>query len=255
MTTYETDNEKVFRGDLLLVNASHPLRSVCDRDLRAPFSRYPKMLLRRPAALAVSQALDAVGANGVIVPVSAYRSNAEQHALYRGSQRKHGEEFTRKFVALPGCSEHESGLAVDLALNVKRIDPIRPGFPYNGICGEFRKEAVRYGLVERYPEGKEAVTGIAHEPWHFRYVGWPHSGFMTENGMTLEEYVQMLAAASDPAHPVVTKDRRTGVRNEVFYVPAEAGERTRIALPENAVYQVSGDNDAGFIVTLWRREP
>ncbi|MBQ4309112.1 MAG: D-alanyl-D-alanine carboxypeptidase family protein [Lachnospiraceae bacterium] len=254
MTTYELDNEKVFRGDLLLVNASHPLRAACDRDLRPAFPRWPKMLLRRPAALAVRQTLERIGAGDLIVPVSAYRAPSEQKSLYAAALRKHGEDYTRKYVALPGCSEHESGLAVDLALNVKRIDPICPGFPYDGICGEFRKEAVKNGLIERYPAGKEGVTGIAHEPWHFRYVGWPHAGFITENGLAFEDYIGLLHSDTEPGKPLVTKDRKSGIVNEVFHVPADGGKVTRLTLPDNAVYQFSGDNDEGFIVTLWRRE-
>ena len=252
---YELDNEKVYRGDLLLVNADHPLRAACDRDLRPAFPRFPKMLLRRPAAIAVRQTLEKIGAGDLIVPVSAYRSPPEQRSFYAAALRKRGEEFTRKYVAPPGCSEHESGLAVDLALNVKRIDPFCPAFPSEGICGEFRIEAVKNGLVERYPAGEEGTIGIAHKPWHFRYVGWPHSGFMTENRLTFEAYIGLLESDTDPGRPIVTKDPKTGIVNEVFFVPAEDGPRTRVALPDNAVYQFSGDNVSGFIVTLWRREP
>ena len=61
--------------------------------------------------------------------------------------------------------------------------------PYEGICQRFRELAPLYGFIERYPANKEAVTGIAHEPWHFRYVGRPHAQRMTDLGLTLEEYL------------------------------------------------------------------
>ena len=57
----------------------------------------------------------------------------------------------------------------------EHIDFIRPDFPDDGVCGAFRRAAARYGFLERYTREKEALTGIAEEPWHFRYVGVPHA--------------------------------------------------------------------------------
>ena len=81
-------------------------------------------------------------------------------------------------MALPGCSEHQTGLAIDLGKAAGYIDFIRPAFPYDGVCGRFRRLAARYGFIERYQRGKEEVTGISAEPWHFRYVGAPHAQLM-----------------------------------------------------------------------------
>lgn len=78
------------------------------------------------------------------------------------------------------ASEHQTGLAIDLAENKEQIDFICPHFPYTGICGEFRAAAPRFGFIERYVSGKEQITGIGAEPWHFRYVGYPHSVIMAE---------------------------------------------------------------------------
>ncbi|HWQ78566.1 MAG TPA: D-alanyl-D-alanine carboxypeptidase family protein, partial [Anaerovoracaceae bacterium] len=57
---------------------------------------------------------------------------------------------------------------------------------------KLREFSVQYGFIERYPAGRERVTHIAHEPWHFRYVGYPHSELMTEKALTLEEYTDYL---------------------------------------------------------------
>ena len=107
---------------------------------------------------------------------------------YLQSLLENGEEFTNKFVARPGHSEHQTGLAIDLGLKQPDIDFLRPNFPYEGICQTFRELAADYGFIERYPVGKEAITGIAHEPWHFRYVGVPHAKIMVDHNWTLEEY-------------------------------------------------------------------
>ena len=97
---------------------------------------------------------------------------------------------TRKFVAYPGCSEHQTGLAIDLGANLPEIDFICPEFPDTGIFGKFREKAADFGFIERYPKGKEAVTGIGAEPWHFRYVGVPHAAVMKAGGLVLEEYAE-----------------------------------------------------------------
>ena len=122
-------------------------------------------------------------------PVSGWRSFEEQTDIYQNSLVKNGRSFTRKYVALPGHSEHQTGLAIDLGLRGPELDFIRPDFPYTGICQRFRERAVDFGFVERYPAGKEAVTGITHEPWHFRYVGPAHAREIVRRGLALEEYL------------------------------------------------------------------
>lgn len=171
---------------LILVNARHPcpeerpdLVSVCSSPI----------LLEREAAQALEALMAKLDGWQSIVPVSGWRSRAEQEAIYQNSLAENGPEFTRQFVALPGHSEHQTGLAIDLGLRGPELDFICPAFPYEGICQQFREQAADFGFVERYPAGKESVTGIAHEPWHFRYVGVLHAQAMARRGLTLEEYL------------------------------------------------------------------
>ena len=160
----------------------------------------PNHCLRRLAGALLSSScvpalpglMDEIGAWGQIEIVSGWRSQEEQEQIYNDSLTENGSEFTAKYVALPGHSEHQIGLAVDLALSRPDIDTLRPHFPYTGICGTFRAKAAEYGFIERYPQGKESITGIAHEPWHFRYVGTPHAAIMTQMGFTLEEYLKWM---------------------------------------------------------------
>lgn len=176
---------------LVLVNARNPLRySVKEEELVCVSEDYPDVRMVRPAAEALKALLRDIRSGSAIVPVSGWRSRQEQRKIWDETVRERGEAFARKFVALPGCSEHETGLAIDLAENTGAIDFICPVFPYTGICGEFRKKAPYYGFIERYPGGKESITGIGAEPWHFRYVGLPHSVNLTEWDMVLEEYAE-----------------------------------------------------------------
>lgn len=235
----------IHNGLLILVNAEHPIQHM-ERPVLAPAVPGSDILLDTRAAAMLSGLISRIGAAGEIVPVSGWRSEAEQREIWDGSMSESGEEFTRKYVALPGCSEHQTGLAIDLALRADNIDFIRPEFPYDGVCGRFRALAADYGFVERYQSGKEGVTGIAAEPWHFRYVGRPHARIMCEMGLCLEEYVEYLRAYPYP-------ERLLEVRGEVYEAEVGfAGARDALGLPD-APYQVSGNNVDGYIYTLWRK--
>lgn len=250
MNTITLYPENIYTGNLLLINPKYPLHSFSEKDLIPAQPSYPAVLLKRDAANVLQLVLDKISAGHEIIPVSGYRSAEEQTAIYSKSLQDNGIEYTKKFVAVPHHSEHQTGLAIDLGLNLKNIDFICPAFPYDGICGEFRKAASHYGFIERYPKTKERITGIAHEPWHFRYVGYPHSEVITEHGYTLEEYIDYLKSFPyDGEHLILSKNEKT---IEIFYLSADSAYTT-ISLPENAVYQVSGNNTDGFIVTLWRR--
>ena len=227
-------------GPLALVNRQHPLPSGTRLSLTPPDEGYPEILMECQAARMLAACLREIGAQGRIVPVSGWRSHAEQRRLWADTLAREGESFTRSYVACPGCSEHETGLAIDLAEAADEIDCIRPAFPYDGVCGAFRRAAARYGFIERYRAGKAALTGIAAEPWHFRYVGAPHALLMDQRGLCLEEYIALLAA--QPLCCTLPNGRAVTVRRfaEDAPLPPAAGPR-----------QVSADNAGGVIVTDW----
>ncbi|MCM1025030.1 MAG: M15 family metallopeptidase [Roseburia sp.] len=182
-----------------------------------------------------------------IVPVSGWRSLAEQQRIWDDSLRDNGPEFTRKYVAQPGHSEHHTGLAIDLGLKSDQIDFIRPAFPDSGVCRLFREKAAKYGFILRYPAGKESITGISHEPWHFRYVGVPHAGIMAENGLTLEEYIAFIRRYPY-SHPL---RYQTGQRRIAVSWRKCDGEQTVMEIPAAHPYTLSGNNVDGFILAEW----
>lgn len=245
MNTITLSKNKIHEGNLILINPTYPLQRSEINGLVPANEDSPDILLHRDAASVLQTILEKVSAERKIVPVSGYRSQEEQRQIFNDSLKENGVEFTKKFVALPGHSEHQTGMAIDLGLYLDHVDFIRPDFPYDGVCEVFRETAPGYGFVERYPAHKENITGIAHEPWHFRYVGFPHSEIMTDSGLTLEEYSDFIKNYTSE-YPLMYN----GI--EMYYVPA-AGESTEIYLPENALYQLSGNNIDGFIVTIWRK--
>ena len=129
MKTIELEKEEIYCGNLLLVNKNYPLRDNNVKGLVPADVRFPNILMKRDVANVLQLIFEKISAGNSIVPVSGYRSLEEQTAIYDGSLKDNGEDFTRKYVALPNHSEHQTGLAIDLGLNEKEIDlsvPISP---------------------------------------------------------------------------------------------------------------------------------
>lgn len=135
---------------------------------------------------------------------SAYRTWAEQTAILEYRTLEHMRDYNMTFaearakaletVAIPDTSEHQLGLSVDLV-----------GKTINDWLAEHCWE---YGFILRYPEGKQHITGITNEPWHFRYVGTLVSMDMKDSGLCLEEYL-----GADP----VTEDGINAVHGDKWY--------------------------------------
>ena len=158
MVIYSFSKEAVHEGNLILVNRDHPLklrRQFRSSELTMVDRRFPEILLRNVAASHLKNIFQKIGSDEKIVPVSGYRSLKEQTELFDTSWLENGEEYTKKFVARPNQSEHQTGLAIDVAEYSEQIDFICPEFSYDGIAMKFREIAAEYGFVERYPKGKE----------------------------------------------------------------------------------------------------
>ena len=242
---------EIFCGSLILVDGKNPFREGFPPAL-AQVCPGSGVELDRRAALLLEELMVKLRGWAGIAPVSGWRSRAEQEAIWEDAMAKEGPEFTRKFVARPGHSEHHTGLAIDLGERRAEIDPVCPAFPDSGICGRFARMAARYGFILRYPAGKEAVTGIAHEPWHFRFVGVPHALIMEERGLTLEEYLGLLRGHLWGRDPLFCRIR--GLEAEVSFLPAGDGGTARLSRSEDWPCSVSGNNSDGFIVTQWNGE-
>ncbi|MGL4697357.1 D-alanyl-D-alanine carboxypeptidase family protein [Enterococcus larvae] len=176
-----------------LINAAHCLAST-EQPLNlvsAPFSN-GKQRIDAKVANQLRLLVESIGGQKQIIVTSGYRSFSEQQILYTDSLERNGSLYTEKYIARPGCSEHQTGLAVDLGFADTENDAICPSFEGRVISQKLLAVMALYGFILRYPKGKEAVTGIAYEPWHFRYVGRPHSDIICRNNWTLEEYHECL---------------------------------------------------------------
>ena len=136
----------------------------------------PGVLLARQAAVMLAALLDGIRAAGRIVPVSGWRSHAEQQALYADSVRDNGLEFTQKYVALPGCSEHETGLAIDVGEAREVIDFIRPAFPDTGVCAAFPPRRRATASSNGIPKARRPSPASAMNHGIFAMLAGPTPG-------------------------------------------------------------------------------
>ncbi|MEH6866581.1 SH3 domain-containing protein [Priestia megaterium] len=147
-----------------------------------------KKKMRSEAAAAIAQLFAGAKKQGVtLLGVSAYRSHATQSALFSSYVQRDGYDKAATYSALPGTSEHETGLGID----VTKGDGTCAAQDCFGGTKEatwLDAHAAEYGFIIRYPKGKEVVTGYKYEPWHLRYVGKPVAQAIKSKGITLEEY-------------------------------------------------------------------
>lgn len=173
------------RPGVLLVNADHPVpEGLATAELVTLAGTLP---VSGSSVQVASELVDplrelfaaaaAAGHDGLYVN-SGFRSAQDQQELWDAAE-------DRSFVQPPGHSEHQTGLAVDLA----DLAPDGATFGESSSGVWLAENAWRYGFVLRYPEGKEEITGIAYEAWHFRWVGPVVAEILHSEELALEEYV------------------------------------------------------------------
>lgn len=120
--------------------------------------------------------------------VSGYRSYKYQQKLLKEYLHVDNIENIKKYLAMPGHSEHQTGLAIDLVNTESKL--LRK---YTKEYKWLYHNSYKYGFILRYPKGKELITGYKYEPWHFRYVGKNLAKELYNNGdyLTLEEYFHL----------------------------------------------------------------
>lgn len=147
-----------------------------------------RTLMRPEAAQALEQLFAAAQSAGYqLSGVSAYRSYNRQYNIFINNILTKGKDHTLKYSAVPGTSEHQTGLSIDVSCKSLNYD-LSPNFSETPEGIWLAKNAYLYGYIIRYPKGKGKITGYAYEPWHIRYVGKGLAKYLYENDLTLEEY-------------------------------------------------------------------
>ena len=136
--------------------------------------------------------IDDARAEGLSVYLSSsYRSYGEQQYLFnrKVSQLNGDEARAATIVARPGTSEHQTGLCCDIT--DRYYETKDSSLENTQMYKWMYAHCAEYGFILRYPKDKEDVTGIIYEPWHFRYVGKEAAEYIMENGLCLEEFVEL----------------------------------------------------------------
>ncbi len=128
---------------------------------------------------------------------SAYRSYARQVTNFENRLREYAAykysfadayDYTSGYIAIPGTSEHQTGLAIDFI--TPEYTSLDSGFENTAAYRWLRDNSYKYGFILRYPPSKSEQTGINYEPWHFRFIGFEKAESIYNSGLCLEEYMQ-----------------------------------------------------------------
>jgi D-alanyl-D-alanine carboxypeptidase len=148
----------------------------------------PQRYLRKEAARALEELFELAESEEIeLFAVSGYRSYSRQQGIFNVEKEDKGEKQALQAVALPGQSEHQTGLAMDVSSRSVNLE-ITEEFGETKEGKWVRDNAHKAGFIIRYPEGKESITGYQYEPWHLRYVGKEQAIAIYKNRLTLEEY-------------------------------------------------------------------
>ena len=141
----------------------------------------------------LQEMFDAARAEGVYPVVrEGYRTEEEQQEILddkiqtyinQGYSQSRAERTAKEWVALPGTSEHQLGIAVDINADKSKCSN-------EEVYAWLAENAYKYGFILRYPLGKQESTGTSYEPWHYRYVGEEAALEIYEQGICLEEYFE-----------------------------------------------------------------
>lgn len=199
----EEEANEIYRENseqLVLVNRENPLSPAYDAMLQQICGGRLEASSRLYGDLQTMLA-DAGDVGHTFWIASAYRSREKQQALIdeevealtgEGMSREEALDEVYRETMPAGCSEHETGLALDILVSgneeMDRSQEESLGNQW------LRENCQDYGFVLRYPEDKSSVTGVDYEPWHFRYVGKRAARFLKNHGLTLEEFYQLLEA-------------------------------------------------------------
>ena len=136
---------------------------------------------------------DAARKDGIYPVVwEGYRTYEEQQKILddkikayinEGYSQSRAERTAKEWVALPGTSEHQLGIAVDINADKSKSSN-------DEVYTWLAANAHNYGFILRYPQGKQEITGTSYEPWHYRYVGVEVAREIYERGICLEEYFE-----------------------------------------------------------------
>ena len=252
-TLKDLGEDAIYTGDLILVNnwtlfhfpedQEGSLLCVLNNKAGSYYVKDSTVYLLPVALDALNGMMDAFmeeGGSKTVNVVAGHRTAEFQQHLFDQSAERNGLDHAKQYVAQPGGSEHHTGLVIDLS--ILHENGTSEDFQGQGEYAWINENCHDYGYIVRYETGKEDLTGISDEPWHFRYIGVPHATEAAERGMCLEEYIDYLKQFTFEGEHLTIDC--AGGKYEAWYA-----QGTRAYVPDSGEYTVSGNNVDGVIVT------
>jgi len=248
--TIELEEREIRMGYLLLVNHDHEYSIPFDIDLVriADYITTPFRVQANDPRLhrSIIDPLDEMMAdfrtatgNRTVAIRSAFRTYPRQQEVLNNWIRQVGRREALRYAALPRHSEHHTGLAFDFG---NLTGEAMTGFTGTGNSAWFRRNSYRYGFILRYQQSKTHITQTANEPWHYRFVGLPHSALIYEKNWCLEEFIENIR---EYTYEEPMEFEYDGVLYGIFFA-----EGTSVRIPINTEFDISGNNIDGFIITI-----
>ena len=193
-TIQNTDNYLMLVNKEYYLPAGYIPKDLVRADVEYSFGEeiVEKALMRKDAAAALEEMFQAAAAEGIeLFAVSGYRSYSRQEQVFNNEVAQKGNEAAMEAVALPGQSEHQTGLTMDISSRSVNLE-LTQDYELTDEGRWLAENAHKYGFILRYPKGKEEITGYKFEPWHFRFVGKTYSKIIYDKNLTLEEYFELV---------------------------------------------------------------
>jgi D-alanyl-D-alanine carboxypeptidase len=179
---------------LILVNKNHPMENEENYEKVLCESIYASdRTLEKETYESFLKLQEFVKEAGYTIAIeSGYRSQEYQKKVWDECLALHGLSHTKRFVAVPGFSEHQTGLAVDFLLYENGVFYEDQKMKNHPVLKLVADNAYKYGFIIRYPSNKEQITGYGYEPWHLRYVGSSKiAKEIKDKNLCLEEYLNV----------------------------------------------------------------
>ena len=185
------NTELKYVDGILIVNKSYPVpQDFVPSGLVLAYGSREEYILPETNEAFKQMCIDAAAEGLNLWCQSGYRSVSTQDRIYNNYVARDGKAAADTYSARPGHSEHHTGLCFDL-------NTISSSFAYTAEGKWVAENSWKYGLIIRYPEGKEDITGYKYEPWHLRYVGTELAAELYNSGLCIEEYFGLTSCYND----------------------------------------------------------
>ena len=254
LDNYKTIEEMpgaVFEGDLILVNKQHEYSFPASSEEKLTMVYENKSDVYSVADLETYLTPDTIEAiNGLLNDFSAEKNHSDCMVISGFRTKEYQDNLFDSGTTdiKGGCSDYHTGMSFDLGVYPEGASSYY--YVPEGDYSWIQENCAKYGLVTRFPEGKESATGVSEsKTYQFRYVGIPHAMCMAENGLCLEEYIEYVKNYTyDGDHLKVATDNGN---YEIYYVKADPSGNTQVPVPnDDKDYTISGNNVDGFIITV-----